>query len=68
MVEMGGYKAYFDLEAASWDDVAALTPEKEESVVATANGMAFRRFVPSESGYYSFSGKNCWNYGSKENQ
>ena len=60
MVEMGGYKASFDLEAASWDDVPALTPEKEESVVATANGMAFRRFVPSESGYYSFSGKNCW--------
>ena len=22
--------------------------------------MAFRRFVPSESGYYSFSGQNCW--------
>ena len=60
MVEMGGYKASFDLEAASWDAVPALTPEKEESVVATANGMAFRRFVPSESGYYSFSGKNCW--------
>ena len=60
MVEMGGYKASFDLEAASWDAVPALTLEKEESVVATANGMAFRRFVPSESGYYSFSGKNCW--------
>ena len=28
MVEMGGYKASFDLEAASWDDVPALTPEK----------------------------------------
>ena len=60
MVEMGGYKASFDLEAASWDDVPALTLEKEENIVSTANNVAFRRFVPSESGYYSFSGKNCW--------
>ena len=60
MVEMGGYKASFDFEAASWDDVPALTLEKEENIVSTANNVAFRRFVPSESGYYSFSGKNCW--------
>lgn len=57
-VSMGGYCAYVDLEARSWDDVPELQLDTKEKIDDQEGSRAVRKFIPKTSGYYSFSAEN----------
>ena len=54
-VDMGGYKTNVEFDAANWDDVPALKLDTKEKLEILYTNQAYCRFIPEESGYYSFN-------------
>jgi len=58
-VSMGGYQIYVEFKAADWNDIPEMKLGTDEKLDTAPGNQTIRRFIPDESGYYSFSATNA---------